>query len=209
MNKKVIILVMFLLFVLLKEPFMMMFSKTVNYDFLLTAEYNDLKKEYDKLLNFNSPNPSYVISKVLFKDPLEFLSEVTILKGSLDGINVGDIVLNEEGLIGTIKRVSNHSSVVSLLKSADTKIAVKIGDMLGLLESDNGTLMVKNIVSNVEVNVDDEVYTAPFSLLGEDIYIGKVSEVLDKDLSRQLIINPAVSFDNIDYVFIRKVIKDE
>ncbi len=170
------------------------------------SDYQNLKKAYDDLLEFHSHFEDNIISKVVVHDPLLFFDEVIILKGSDEGITKGSIVINERGLVGIIKGVNNHSSVVQLLGNKDTKIAVKIGEVSGLLESENGTLMIKNITSSKEVSINDVITTSNYGVVAPDITVGKVREIkrTNNNLSYEIVVEPAVDFHNLNYVVIKE-----
>ena len=188
MNKKVIILLIlfiFLMFYFLKDPVLALLFKN---DFNLDAKIcND-------------------ISKVIIHDPLEFFQTMTIIKGSEDNINVGDLVVNELGLVGIVSKVNKHTSIVDLLPNKNTHIAVHIGDVDGLLESDNGKLVIKNITRNDNIRVGSDITTSNYSLLQTGLLIGKVKEIHEtkENLSYEILVEPSVDFNNLNYVSIRK-----
>ena len=161
MNKKVIILFIlfiFLMFYFLKDPVLaLLFKNDFNLETKICNDeenYQKLKKEYDELLEYKTIINDNIISKVIIHDPLEFFQSITIIKGKEDNINVGDLVINERGLVGIISKVNKHTSLVELLPNKNTHIAVHIGDVDGLLESDNGKLIIKNITRNDNIAVD-------------------------------------------------------
>ena len=131
---------------------------------------------------------------------------ITIIKGSEDNINVGDLVINELGLIGIISKVNKHTSIVDLLPNKNTHIAVHIGDVDGLLESDNGKLVIKNITRNDNINIGSDITTSGLGNLPANIYIGKVKEIHEtkENLSYEILVEPSVDYNNLNYVSIRK-----
>ncbi len=210
-NKKIIlILFIFLVIYFIKEPVIALLFKN---DFNLKdkacnypEEYLKLKDEYDALLEYKTTINDTLISKVIFYDPLEFFETVTIIKGKSENVAVGDLVINELGLIGIVSKVNTHTSKVALLPNKDTHIAVHIGDVDGLLTSENGNLVIKNITRMDNINVGSSVTTSNYSLLQTGLLIGNVKEIKtnDENLSYELLIEPAVNFNNLNYVTIRK-----
>ena len=213
MNKKLLILsilFVFLMVYFLKDPVLaLLFRNDFNLEDKICndkEDYQKLKNEYDLLLDYKTKINDNIISKVVIHDPLEFFNVITILKGKKDKVNVGDLVINELGLVGVISKVNNHTSIVNLLPNKDTHIAVHIGDVDGLLESDNGSLYIKNITRNDNIKVGSEVTTSNYSLLQTGLLIGKVKEIYEtkENLSYEILVEPSVDFNNLNYVSIRK-----
>ncbi len=213
MNKKMVILFILFIFLMLyfiKDPVISLLFKN---DFNLEEQicnneedYINLKKEYDELLEYKSVMSENIISKVIIHDPLEFFSIVTIVKGKEEMVNVGDLVINEKGLIGIVSKVNSHTSLVQLLPNKDTKIAVHIGEVDGLLESDNGQLIIKNITRDDDIKIGSLITTSNYSLLETGLLVGNVKEIHETNhgLSYEIIVEPSVDFNNLNYVTIRK-----
>ncbi len=213
MNKKVIILFILFIFLMvyfLKDPVLALLFKN---DFNLVTKicndeenYQKLKKEYDELLEYKTNINENIISKVIIHDPLEYFSQVTIIKGKEENINVGDLVVNEQGLVGTIGKVNSHTSIVELLPNKNTHIAVHIGDVDALLESINGNLMIKNITRDDNIKVGSDIITSNYSLLDAGLLVGKVKEIheTNQNLSYEILVEPSVDFKKLNYVTVRK-----
>ena len=204
------ILFIFLMLYFIKDPVISLLFKN---DFNLEEQicnneedYINLKKEYDELLEYKSVMSENIISKVIIHDPLEFFSIVTIVKGKEEMVNVGDLVINEKGLIGIVSKVNSHTSLVQLLSNKDTKIAVHIGEVDGLLESDNGQLIIKNITRDDDIKIGSLITTSNYSLLETGLLVGNVKEIHETNhgLSYEIIVEPSVDFNNLNYVTIRK-----
>lgn len=174
-------------------------------------DYQKLKEDYDNLLNYHHLNSNNIISKVIMRDPLEFFDEVTILKGSEEQIHPGSMVINEQGLVGVVKEVNLHSSVVELLPNQNTKVAVQIGNTYGLLESENGILKIKNITDKEIINPNTPITTSDYSFLEGNVLVGTAKEIrsTNQNLSLEIIVEPAVNFDKIEYVSIKEMIANE
>ena len=106
------------------------------------------KNEYEKMSNIlevEADDYEVIYSKVVLREIYQFYDEITIGKGTSDGIQKGDLVVNENGVVGVIKDARNTSSVVRLLTSPDMELSVKINGSYGILTSVDKTLIVKNI----------------------------------------------------------------
>lgn len=189
---------------------------------LMEAKYEESKKEIKelkKILNLNNTlsESEYLNATVITRNIGYFYNELTIDKGKKDQVNKNMAVITDDGLIGTITKVSNLNSVVKLITTSDTnnKISVKIkidddeylyGLMVGYNEEEK-CFIVEGISDNKKIPKGSIVTTTG---LGSDIpsgiLIGRVEKIKKDnfDLSRTLLIRSNVNFDNINYVTILK-----
>lgn len=201
------IFIFFLLCLIIKNNYYKIIDNNrYNYKYIKEEELNYYKKEYNELLNsykINENNINYTYSKVILHDIYNFYNEVVIAKGTDVGIKKGDLVLNDLGVIGTIKKVNKNSSIVSLLYS-DNKISIKVNDSYGVLEGENNKLIVSNIINNDDIKIGDIIYTSGLSNTHENFIIGNVKNIsYSKDeLEIFLEVNPIVDFNNINYVVV-------
>ncbi len=150
------------------------------------------KNEYEKmsyLLNINTDDYDVIYSKVVLREIYQFYDEITIGKGTRDGIQDGDLVVNENGVVGVIKDAGNASSIVRLLTSPDMELSVKINGSYGILTSVDKALIVKNIKLDSEIKEGDLVYTSGLTSIPGGIYVGKVSEVNRDSLELEYILD--------------------
>lgn len=195
-----------------------LYSFVINTDFnleksvVLSSEYLSLKKQYEELnskVELFLEDTDKVISKVVLRDPFFFFERFTLLKGKEEGIEIGDVVYNEEGYIGKVKSLKSHSCEVELLTNKNTKLSVRIHNSYGILEKENGDLVINHITSKEEFLEGDLVYTSSFDHQPGDILVAKVTKVIQNDLSQKLVVTPIVSFDHLNYVFIKKQVNYE
>lgn len=154
---------------------------------LLNQKINYLEKEYNDLLSFNnkvSIKYDYNLTN-LYKNNYGY--DKLYINGEY---NIGDKVVNNDGLIGVISKVNNYYSEVDYIYNL--RLPVKINDYEGkIVNSDEHNLIVKEITSRVDIN--DKVYTI------DDIYIGKVIKIIDNDLDKMVIVK-TIDLNNINYV---------
>ena len=85
---------------------------------VLESDYQNLKREYEELLQANNLNVAFleegITSKVILHDPCIFFEEITILKGSEEGINEQDVVVNEQGLVGIVSKDTTTTTKVAV-----------------------------------------------------------------------------------------------
>ena len=180
---------------------------------VLESDYQKLKQEYDALSKANqlwdAHSNEFITTKVVLRDPYVFMDEITILKGSEQGIEIGDIVINENGYIGKIVSTEKNSSQVELLTNRDTELSVRIENSYGILKWENDTLIVSDITSKETIEEGMGVYTSSYTDIPGNIMVGVVNEVTEKGLGQILKITPSVDFQNLNYVFVRhKVVYD-
>lgn len=179
----------------------------LNGDVTFSDEVKSLAEENKKLKELleYKDNLDYQVwvTKVKFRDIYDFKNELTILRGS-DAFEEGWAVINEDGLIGTIKKVNSSSSRVRLLTNPESKISVKINDTYGILETSKGKAIVTNITKDENINVGDKVYTSGIGNLPGDIYVGEVKDAtLDTlELEQVVSVSLGVDFNNLDYCLV-------
>ena len=175
---------------------------------ILESDYLNLKREYESLLEKvnieNILEGEYVVSKVIFHDPYVFFDTITVLKGKKDNIEVGDIVYDEKGFIGTVSLVDEHHSTVKLVTNKDTQLSVRINNSYGILQREHEDLVVTSITSKEQIQEGDIVYTSSFSVVGLEIPVGTVTEVESNGIEQKVKVKPTTDIFNLNYVLIRK-----
>lgn len=141
-------------------------------------------------------------SKILFRDIYDLDKHIAIYKGSKDGLQEKNLVINENGLVGIISKVNAHSSEVDLLMQNDLNLSVKIKESYGILKYEEDTLVVKGINNKGDVQEGDLVYTSDISIYPEKVLIGEVKEVKfdTYEIEKVIKVTPAVDFNNLKYV---------
>ena len=185
------------------------------------SQNENLQDEVGKLkdvleLNTILSDKVYLNATVVFRNVGYWYQEVTIDKGSKNGIEKDMAVVSPKGLIGKVSKVSNHSSTVELLSNdhMSDKISVKIktndGYVYGLIsmyDSKTNTYTVEGISENEEIlKGADVVTTGMGTIFPSGLQIGKVLEVTTDnfDLSKVVQVKSAVNFDDLDYVAVLK-----
>lgn len=183
-------------------------SKDFNFSNVYEYTCNEALKENESLkeiINFDEAmNYDYIISRVKYRDVLDFTDSLQIFKGTNDGIEVGQAVVNDKGLIGTIKTTDKSISKVELITNKNSNISVRIGDIYGILKYSNGELIVSDITNYNDINEGDFIYTSGIGKLPGEIYVGTVKNVKISDLGIEqiIIVDPAVDFNNITYLMV-------
>ncbi len=188
----------------------------------LQAENDNLRNEVNNLkesLDLNSILSDKVLlnATVVNRNIGYWYEEVTVDKGSKDGIEENMAVITSKGLIGSVSKVSSHSSSVKLLSNENMsdKISVKIrvNDdqyVFGLISgytAKNNTYTVEGISENVDIPKGADVVTTGMgSMFPSGIQVGTVTKVTTDnfDLSKVVKVKSSVDFNDIDYVTVLK-----
>lgn len=214
MKKYKTFVILFFVFLFLAVGFDLFLSLIIQKDnnlttkVILESDYLNLKREYESLLEKinleNVLDEEYVVSKVILHDPYVFFDTVTVLKGKEENIEVGDIVYDENGFIGTISTVDDHHSTVKLVTNKDIQLSVRINNSYGILQRENEDMVVTSITSKEEIQQGDIVYTSSFSVVGLELPVGSVIEVESNGIEQKVKIQTTLDISNLNYVLIRK-----
>ena len=185
----------------------------------LEAENIELKQEIEKLkeeldVDYVLTDYNYLNATVVSRNSMYWYNNLSVDKGSKNGVEEGMVVINSTGLIGKVTNVGKYSSDVKLITSTDTsnKISVIVtnGDdnLVGVINGYNyeeGYLEVEGISNTETVAVGDVVYTSGLGgVFPSGILIGYVDSITTDvyDLAKIINVKPSAKFDNINYVTI-------
>jgi len=181
--------------------------RTSGFDRNRLAEYDGLTAAADRL------GYELVPARVIGLGPSQsFSATVTIDAGSQAGLHPDMTVLNNDGLVGRILRVTRTTATVLLIVDADSTVGGRVGESmdLGFLTgqgetSDDAGLDLRLVDRSVVPHRDDTVVTwgsdggAPYVA---GIPIGRVTDVYAdlRDSSQRAVIEPFVDFASLDLV---------
>ncbi len=190
-------------------------SLTINQELL--EENNELKQLLE--LNHTLNEREYINASVINRNIDYWFNELTINKGTKDGISENMAVITSKGLIGQTIKVTKNTAIVKLLTNNkfENKISVKISYedkfVYGLLSSyKDGYFIVDGISNNIDIIKGATVTTSGLSqLFPSGILIGYVEDISTDnfDLAKTLKIKSDVDFNDIYYVTILKRNVDE
>ena len=132
-----------------------------------------------------SSNNDNISAAVISRKTGGWWRQITLNKGSKDGVEIGNIVIGPGGLLGRVNNTSLFTSSVTLLTSPESKLGVWVdrsqtnGVLVGSGD-DHPILMLYS--KNADIKVGDFVSSSPASsLLPPNIPIGIVQSI-DKTL---------------------------
>jgi rod shape-determining protein MreC len=173
------------------------------------AELRDMV-DYGRTTGIDAYEP--VTARVYSRSNSSWYSTIEINKGSSDGVEANQPVINGKGLVGKVKTVSDGNAIVMLLSDADfgvSALAVQAnqpGSILPVAGSP-GDLLLDLVPEAKQVRTGDSVVTAgtvserlpsPFP---EGILIGSVKRIEGEgELDRTIHVEPAADLRNLDFV---------
>ena len=152
--------------------------------------------------NLDRIDYSYKVSKIIYKESYN-IGKYKIQYGKDNGVENGMGVTNEFGFIGKITKVDNKTSELTTIKDLKD-LSVVVNDSYGKLNYDyeTNTFTISDISNYDKVYVNDLVYTSGYGSIKEKLLIGKVVKVDNNDISKKIVINTVVDFNNLNYVLI-------
>jgi len=177
-------------------------------------QLNLIKKDNIRLRKIlslqESSNNDNISAAVISRKTGGWWRQITLNKGSKDGVEIGNIVTGPGGLLGRVKNTSLFTSSVTLLTSPESKLGVWVdrsqtnGVLVGSGD-DHPSLILYS--KDADIKVGDFVSSSPASsLLPPNIPIGIVKSIDETSQSKKtakisLLAKPHV----IDWVQILKV----
>ena len=166
-------------------------------------EYKEIKNTYDLLRENYTFTPAEIINLSIKK-----LNNLIIInKGSNDGIKELSFVVNSDGLVGETIKVFKDFSIVRLIYSNKTNIAVEINECFGTLRVKNNKYYINDLINCSNVEKNDVVFTSKYNYSSSNIPVGKVKEIEKDRIYITFNVNPykirylGVINDNNWYIF--------
>ena len=217
MNKLGIYIIIFILVIIFRDNICFFYGNVLGvfkldnnyYDGIIKLKderINYLENEIKTLNEFSSNlktiDYNYKVSKIIYKESYN-VGKYKIQYGTNDNITNGLAVTNEHGLIGKITKVDKYTSELTTLKDLKD-ISIKVNDSYGKLNYDykNNTFIITDISNYDKVHINDEVYTSGYGTIKEQLYIGKVTKINNKEFKKEIYINTNVDFNNLNYILI-------
>jgi rod shape-determining protein MreC len=161
-------------------------------------------------LGIDSYNP--ITATVIGKTPNIWYATVNIDKGSADGVQVNDPVVNGEGLVGRVSSVVSDGAQVDLITDSSMGVMARIGTSspTGLVQpkvGDPNDLLLQYLPATLQVTKGEFVVTsgtvanAPDeTLYPPGIPIGQVTSVNEESAYKSVNVSPSVNMHNLDTV---------
>ncbi len=174
---------------------------------------NEQLKDY---LQIKELNPEFEIeaASVVGNDPLDSFGAFTINKGSLYGIETGDVVITKDGLVGVISQVNAISARVSTILDPTVQVGATVSETgdVGIIKNTssyakNERTLLTMLSRDTETVSGNYVVTSGMGgVFPRGIIIGKVeATALDANgLSVNAVVIPSVDIRDIKNVVVIK-----
>lgn len=168
----------------------------------------DLRKQRRDLSDFET-------ATVMERNVTNWTSSLTLDKGTVHGVEVGDCVIDGQGsLVGRISQVGYNWSTVLTVVDTDTSLGARVyrTQDLGIANGDfalmeNGQLRLDSLPASSQLLEGDLVVTSGLGgYLPPDLVIGSVSSLQadDSDTSVYAVLTPAADLDSLTEVCVIK-----
>lgn len=176
------------------------------------SELAQLRRSLDLNDSLQIQDMGLVGSRIIGRSPTVLNQEIKINQGSGRGVEIGQPVINGQGLVGTVKSVGPNFAIVRLVTDADFGAGAKIsktgvtGTVVPAAGSPRELLMQYTEASDrvdkgqmvVTSGTSDPEFVSPFP---PGVPIGKVTEIKDPGSDDQLVrVKPYVDVRDIDFV---------
>ncbi len=150
-----------------------------------------------------------ILSKITYKVYMGTQLNLNIRNGRNEGIEPGMPAITHNGLVGIVKETSEDYSVIRTIKNSNLRLVIRnSGDgSQGILRWSGSDLLVTNLPKTAIVNIGDVFTTSSISsIIDLPLSIGRVKKILNPEegIFNDILIQPSVDVDKIDYVFIVK-----
>lgn len=159
----------------------------------------------------DSTSLSLITAKIATRWDFAGETYITIDKGSNDGVESGDLVVDENGkLVGKVNQAGQSISDIQLLTHPNFKIAVKKAEDVSAIGLLNGRFMltaeVDLIPQEAQISVGDELVTANLQGVVEGLRVGEISEINSQkgSLFKKAIVVPLYDLDRLIYLQVVK-----
>lgn len=166
----------------------------------LLSQADEYKQEAERLQGLVDLKDTYAIdgvaARVIGRNSDAWNQQVTIDKGSADGVDAGQTVMGPSGVVGQVIKATDHSADIRLLTDPNSGAAALIqtsraeGMVRGSLE---GLLYLEDLDNDVVVNVGDVIVTSGLGgSYTRGLIIGMVVKIDTKqgDSTRRIVVSP-------------------
>ena len=181
------------------------------------VDYENTLQENEQLkvqleITEEEPENTLRAATVIGRDPNDVFYGFSIDQGTLNGVEAGDPVITQNGLVGIVSQAYATTSKVTTLLSEDVKVSAvdsACGES-GVIASDiasasSGLLRLEYLPSDTQAQVGDIITTSGAgSAYPADIIIGRVESVQksESDISQYAVVRPYEVLTSVQEVFV-------
>ncbi len=182
---------------------------------IIQQKYHQIIEENAKLRQLiefkQSASFKMTPAKVIRRSSSTWWNSLIIDKGSLDGIGTDSPVITSAGLVGKTSTLAPHMAKVILLTDEMCRVSATVEGTLeqGILIGERGALDVRPelhlrfLNRDANINAGAAVYSSgEGGVFPSDLLLGRVKRFENREISGEAIVEPAVDFSTLDYVFV-------
>lgn len=168
-----------------------------------------LQKQIDT--NFNE-NYELIAARVISLD-VRNQGYARINKGIKEGIEIGNVIVIQNFVIGEVKEVHEYSSDILLITSPNSEVTVisQNNQTKGILTGRfGGGLVVNSILQTDKLDKDETFVTLGVnSIYPAGLLVGSISDIneVQTETTKSAILSNYVDFDSLRYIFVLKTKK--
>ncbi|ASI95353.1 rod shape-determining protein MreC [Vibrio rotiferianus] len=179
-------------------------------ELILLDQYKEENQRLRKLLGSSFVrDEKKVVTEVMAVDTSPYRHQVVVDKGKIDGVYVGQPVINEKGIVGQVTFVAAHNARVLLLTDAKNAIPVQvIRNDIRVIASGNGEIdeiQLEHIPTSTDIQVGDLLVTSGLGGIYPEGYPVANVTVVDHDTRQEFAsikAEPVVEFDRLRYLLL-------
>jgi rod shape-determining protein MreC len=171
----------------------------------------EIERDYYRLAGLVSytaehPDQSIITADVVARDTSSYLRWVVVNRGARDGIQIGNPVITDLGLVGRVEEVAANTAWVRLTIDPGSVINARLQNAHaeGLVRGQlRGNLRMEQIAQEALVEVGDLVLTSGLGgALPPDIVIGQVASIRQQpaELFQEADVRTTVDFESLEIV---------
>jgi len=145
------------------------------------VELESQNQSLRQLLNYRENRPQGVTAPLIGRSADHWWQQITLGRGSRDGIQVGDVVSGTGGLVGRVTQVTPNTSRVLLVTDPSSQVGVTVSRsrVVGVMRGQAGNRAVMQFFEKVpDVRPGDVVSTSPISyLMPAGLPVGQIESV--------------------------------
>jgi rod shape-determining protein MreC len=169
-------------------------------------EYKNQNQQLKQLLNYSSTlQTKGILAPIILRSADNWWQQVTLGRGSNDGIKVDHVVVGTGGLVGRVVNVTPHTSRVLLASDPSSRIGVIVSRTrhMGFIQGTRGNQAVLQFFDKrPNVKKGDVVLTSAVSqLFPAGIAVGRVIDTnLDKSPAPEAIVELTAPLAHLEWV---------
>ncbi len=193
----------------IKEENIALKEKMINYEAVVSE--NEVLKSHIKLSNLY-PNYSVIVADIIMGSVSNWEYTYVINRGSSEGIEPNMAVISEDGLVGYIESVTNHTAKIVSILDAGNAVSARVTRTRDTVISKGSITLAKDKqmrITNIPIGVTlvegDKIETSGMGgIYPKGILIGKIKTFEQKEnpVENEAIVESYVDFGRLETVAI-------